>query len=312
MKYLDIKGGFMPHFIKAEKVVREYFTNGTTFNYEGIKYTVINSGKPLPQKGKGEPKTDIYVCARGGDAIKEFKISYKKENADFLENKMKCDRAKQIFGEGWEEKIKENIKRVSEEFEEVPVIFLNHKKKTEAGSMTLGWRLELFNKPQGKLSGKIEDMKTDQVYEVYAGEKLEDRKRNAKVNGKVIPNSGVAEYILVTDEVKSAQDIINRMQPIKEYIERNPDVYFGCKALNYRSVKKKIEGNRDLVVQVDWYVEDDKLRRNIEYEKPLMRDGKQMKSKVEECLRTMEKKDATEFQSIELENVPVYKKKNKD
>lgn len=312
MIQLNIKGGFMAHFIEAEEVVRKYFTKGTTFNYEGIKYTVINSGKPSPQKGKGEPKTDIYVLAQGDDTIKEFKISYKKENADFLENKMKSDRAEQIFGEGWEEQIKGNIKQISEEFEEIPVLFLDSKGKTEAGSMTLGWRFELFNKPQGKLSGKMKNMTPDQVYEVYAGEKLEDRKRNANVNGKVIPNSGVAEYILVTDEVESAQDIINRMQPISEYIEENPDVYFGCKASNYRSVKKKMEGNRDLVVQVEWCVEDDKLRRNIEYEKPLMRDGKQMKSKVEECLRIMDKKDATEFHSIELENVPVYKKENKD
>ena len=298
----------MADFIEAEEVVRKFFPKGTTFDYEGEEYMVIDSGKPLPQKGKGEPKTDIYVCAQSEGTTKEFKISYKKKNADFLENKMKSDRAEQIFGANWKEIIEENTKRISDRFEETPVLFLDQRKKTEPGSMTLGWRFELFNKLQGGLSGKMENLTRDQVYEVYAGKKLEERKRNAKVNGKVIPNSGTADYILVTDEVESAQDIINRMQPIGEYIDENPDIYFGCKALNYRSKKKKMEGNRALSVQVDWHVEDEKLSIDIEYEKPLMRDGKQMKAAVETCLKLLQKKDATEFDSKELEDIPVYKK----
>lgn len=298
----------MADFIEAEEVVRKFFPKGTTFDYEGEEYMVIDSGKPLPQKGKGEPKTDIYVCAQSEGTTKEFKISYKKKNADFLENKMKSDRAEQIFGANWKEIIEENTKRISDRFEETPVLFLDQRKKTEPGSMTLGWRFELFNKLQGGLSEKMENMTRDQVYEVYAGKKLEERKRNAKVNGKVIPNSGTADYILVTDEVESAQDIINRMQPIGEYIDENPDIYFGCKALNYRSKKKKMEGNRALSVQVDWHVEDKKLSIDIEYEKPLMRDGKQMKAAVQTCLKLLQKKDATEFDSKELEDIPVYKK----
>jgi len=298
----------MADFIEAEEVVRKFFPKGTTFDYEGEEYMVIDSGKPLPQKGKGEPKTDIYVCAQSEGTTKEFKISYKKKNADFLENKMKSDRAEQIFGANWKEIIEENTKRISDRFEETPVLFLDQRKKTEPGSMTLGWRFELFNKLQGGLSGKMENLTRDQVYEVYAGKKLEERKRNAKVNGKVIPNSGTADYILVTDEVESAQDIINRMQPIGEYIDENPDIYYGCKALNYRSKKKKMEGNRALSVQVDWHVEDEKLSIDIEYEKPLMRDGKQMKAAVETCLKLLQKKDATEFDSKELEDIPVYKK----
>ena len=300
----------MADFIEAEEIIRKYFSKGAIFNYEGVEYTVIESGKPLPQRGKGEPKTDIYVCAQSENTIKEFKLSYKKRNADFLENKIKSDRAEQIFGKNWKEIIEENTKRISDKFEEAPVLFLDQRRKTEAGSMTLGWRFELFNKLQGELSGKMENMRMDQVYEVYAGEKLEDRKRDAKVNGKVIPNSGVADYILVTDEVQSAQDIINRMQSISEYVKSNPDIYFGCKALNYRSAKKKIEGNRALSVQVDWHVEDEKLSMDIEYNRPLMRDGKQMKVIAEACLKQLQKKDATEFDVAELKGIPVYKKEN--
>lgn len=80
----------------------------------------------------------IYVCAQSEGTTKEFKISYKKKNADFLENKMKSDRAEQIFGANWKEIIEENTKRISDRFEETPVLFLDQRKKTEPGSMTLG------------------------------------------------------------------------------------------------------------------------------------------------------------------------------
>ena len=42
----------MADFIEAEEVVRKFFPKGTTFDYEGEEYMVIDSGKPLPQKGK--------------------------------------------------------------------------------------------------------------------------------------------------------------------------------------------------------------------------------------------------------------------
>lgn len=61
-----------------------------------------------------------------------------------------------------------------------------------------------------------------------------------------------------------------------------------------------------------WHVEDEKLSIDIEYDKPLMRDGKQMKAAVEKCLRLLQKKDATEFDATELEDIPVYKKENAD
>lgn len=51
---------------------------------------------------KGEPKTDIYVLAKDEkDITREFKISYKKPNADFLENKTSAERAELLFGSHW-------------------------------------------------------------------------------------------------------------------------------------------------------------------------------------------------------------------
>lgn len=85
---------------------------------------------------------------------------------------------------------------------------------------------------------------------------------------------------MVEDNVNSAQDIVNKMEYIKDYIIDHPEIYFGCKALNYRSKKKKIEGNRALSVQVDWFVKTDVLEALIEFEQPLMRKGNEIKNIV--------------------------------
>ena len=62
---------------------------GTEFEFEDRKYVVELSGKPTCHKG--EPKTDIYVLAKSSLDEKEIKISQKKENADFIENKIRIN-----------------------------------------------------------------------------------------------------------------------------------------------------------------------------------------------------------------------------
>lgn len=106
----------MPTFGAAERRIAQLLRKGCTFIFQGQKYTVINSGKPTCRKG--EPKTDIYVEAQSesGDTI-EIKISYKKENADFIENKTNAERAKALFGDEWSDIIinaTESIRRVFE------------------------------------------------------------------------------------------------------------------------------------------------------------------------------------------------------
>ena len=90
----------MPTFGADERRIAKLLRKGCTFIFQGQKYIVINSGKPTCRKG--EPKTDIYVEAQSesGDTI-EIKISYKKENADFIENKTNAERAKALFGDEW-------------------------------------------------------------------------------------------------------------------------------------------------------------------------------------------------------------------
>ncbi len=147
----------------------------------------------------------------------EIKISYKKENADFIENKMSAERAEQLFGTEWKEVIENStIAIVIDLRKECSYIQVNLKEQ-EKGAITLGWKFELLNKNSGDLSGKML-LTEEQVIDVYAGSNLSDDKRNAMVSGQVIENSGIANYILMDENVKSAQDVIDKMIPIREYV----------------------------------------------------------------------------------------------
>ena len=208
---------------------------GTEFEFEDRKYVVELSGKPTCHKG--EPKTDIYVLAKSSLDEKEIKISYKKENADFIENKMSAERAEQLFGKKWAKIIEDSTTSIMNRFEERMLIYKNKFKRTEKGAITLGWKFELLNKISGDLSGKMK-LTENQVIDVYAGSNLAEDKRDAMVNGKVIKNSGVANYLLMDENINSAQDIIDKMIPIKDYVKMHPDIYFACKALNIDHLQK--------------------------------------------------------------------------
>ncbi len=81
-------------------------------------------------------------------------------------------------------------------------------------------------------------------------------------DGIKIKNSGVANYMLRTDVLNNPQHIINNLQTIEDYVKMHPDVYFACKALNYRTFKKKFDGDRPLAVQIDWENRDGILAQN--------------------------------------------------
>ena len=89
----------MGNFGDAERRILAFMAEGTEFVFQEKNYKIILSGKPTCHKG--EPKTDIYILAESASDKAEIKISYKKENADFIENKMSADRAEQLFGENW-------------------------------------------------------------------------------------------------------------------------------------------------------------------------------------------------------------------
>lgn len=274
----------MGDFGDAERRILALMSVGTGFVFEDKEYKVILSGKPTCQKG--EPKTDIYILAESVSDKAEIKISYKKENADFIENKMGSERAEQLFGDVWSDVIERSTTAIRDRFEERMLIYKNKLGRVEKGSITIGWKFELLNKSGGDLSGKM--LLTDeQVVDVYAGSNLSDDKRNATVNGSVIENSGIANYILIDESVNSAQEVIDKMIPIKDYVMMHPEIYFACKALNYRTFAKKWDGNRPLSVQVEWAEIDNKLVPRIVYDKPLMVGGNEVAGRLIDYMKKL-------------------------
>lgn len=234
----------MGDFGDAERRILGFMAAGTEFKFNGKHYTVVLSDKPTCYKG--EPKTDIYILAKSDIDEIEIKISYKKKNADFIENKMNAERAEQLFGSDWENVIIQSTESVKNEFEKRMLIYKNAMPpKTEKGAITLGWKYELLNKDNGDLSGKVildkEQLKL-LVYDAYAGVNLKTEKKNAYVCGKIVKNCGIADFILMDNDVRSAQEVIDKMVTIEKYIDSNPQIYFACKALNLRSFVGQLKG----------------------------------------------------------------------
>lgn len=261
----------MPTFGEAERRIASLLRKGNTFNYQGDNFTIVNSGKPTCVKG--EPKTDIYVEAESEDGdIIEIKITYKKENADFIENKTNAVRAKALFGDDWKIIIMQATESIREVFENKKLIYKSAAARTERGAITLGWKYELLNKIGGGLSGLVE-LTREQIIDVYAGTHISKDKRDARVNGETIENCGIANFILMNDGVKTTQEIIDSLYTIEDYVDMYPTVYFACKALNYRTFRNKYDGNRPLSVYVDWYIENGQLCHNLVFDSPLSVGG---------------------------------------
>lgn len=274
----------MGDFGDAERRILAFMTERTEFVFQDKKYKVILSGKPTCHKG--EPKTDIYILAESEHDKTEIKISYKKENADFIENKMSTERAEQLFGTDWEGIIEQSTTAIRDRFEERMLIYKNKYKRAEKGAITLGWKFELLNKNSGDLSGKML-LTEEQVIDVYAGSNLSEDKRNAMVCGQVIEDSGIANYILMDEDVHSAQDVIDKMIPITEYVKLHPDIYFACKALNYRTFAEKWDGDRPLSVQVFWDAEENKLVPKLVYDKPLTVKGNEVAGRLLQYMKLL-------------------------
>jgi hypothetical protein len=174
------------------------------------------------------------------------------------------------------------------------LIYKNKFKRTENGAITLGWKFELLNKSGGELSGKMLLTK-EQVINVYAGSNLSEDKRNAFVHGQKISNSGIANYILMDENVHSAQDVIDKMVSIEEYVAANPDIYFACKALNYRTFEGKWDGDRPLSVQVNWDARDDKLVAELVYDKPLTVKGNEAAARLLKYMKKLNIKNTDDI-----------------
>lgn len=256
------------------------------FQYDGKSYYPVVVDKPTSKNG--EPKTDVYFEAHeyDGDDILLRKISFKKQNYDFLENKISAERAEEILGSDWANIIKKSIEPILENFKDRKLIFKRSYGHTDSGSYTLGWRFEFVKPGNGKLGGKM-NLTESQIKDIYSGTNLDDDKKNAIVDGKRIDNSGVADCILIDGDYKTIEQILDNLVDLDEYAKENDEIHFACKALNYRSERDKIEGSRPLSVFVDWTVKNDKLVGNLVFNEPLKHRGKEIEKQLKKCLEEL-------------------------
>lgn len=274
-------------FGMSEHFILSLFAPGTNFFYGGASYAVVESGKPTCPFG--EPKTDIYILAVDvHNNYIELKISFKQSNANFLENKTNSERAEQLLGCDWQNIISNATWQLRSSFLSKPLVYKTGFAHTDAGAITLGWKFELLNVKSGQLSASM-NLTEDQVIDVYSGSNLSQDKQNAYVNGRVIPFSGCANTILFEDQpITSAQAAIDNLIPVEEYVALHPDVFFACKALNYRSFECKYDGNRPLSVFVDWSVQNNKLHPELVFDHPLEVCGDAVCDKLLQAMRYLD------------------------
>lgn len=273
-------------FSKNERDIIHYLNSINEFEYKGKRYLIRDVGKPTV--ASGEPKTDIYFCLLDvKNNKKEFKISLKMKNADFLENKIKLERAKEIFGANAQKVIYESCIHIKNEFYSTPLVDYSVNNRSKSPLITLGWKFELMNKKSGKKSGKVL-LSDKQKFEVFSGETSENN-RTAAVNGKIIKNSGIANYFLEFSEVYIGDInlLLDNVVPLINY-SKNQEIYFACKALNYRVEEDKWDGNRPLAVWVDWELFNNLVVPRIIFDKPLETTGNHPAEKVKRLLSLSE------------------------
>lgn len=258
-----------------EEGIISLFEVGQKINWKDQEYLILNSDKPRSQS-KGEPKTDVYLKLKNltSNEEKEFKISCKLEGKnEFQENKIKASRAKQIWGDDWKEIIKKATTSIKDKFEKTQTYFPKGNSRTKETFYTLGWKVEIASKER-ELSVELDLSEKDIRDKIYKGTTLDDTKKNCYVNGNIIENSGVAEYMLVTKLTKLKQitnpsDVLDLLILIDNYkLDKHFIIFTGN---NYRVLKEANDNNRPLGVQVLWTANKHRncLEKELKFDSPL-------------------------------------------
>jgi len=261
------------NFSDSEKKLRKVISN-TSFDWNGEKFTTTQAYKPSKQGTHGECKTDCYVIATSESDAKqhEIKITYKKENSSFVENKIRNVRAETIFGDGWSEIIKNQINQIKEKFRDEPVFYVDDAippNRTKKGSIKLGWRYEMEIKGNRTLRTPIEQDIAKYVWENKNGNQ---EFRNCVVNGKKIKNSGIPNFVLKKNAEKfdDVNDILPCLIPIEDIIKQG-GVTVAFTAQNFRPFLDDQGGGnkRHLSVPIDWSVKNGEANAELIFDKPL-------------------------------------------
>lgn len=290
----------MPNFSHSESYVISLFPENKEIIFNNESYIVKRCCKPRPSEG--ECKTDVYLelLESKTNNIVVYKISIKQDNADFLENKMSYERAVEIFGGNAVLIISNAIEKIKKSFDDDYLICFQKYRKTEAKTIKIGWKFELMNKQSGEKSALI-PLTTEQKLDVYSGINLAEEKKNSYVGNDVVENSGVAEYLLIVSEVErlTAEKCLESLIPLREYV-KDVDIYFACKAINYRIDRDKWDGDRPLSVWVDWFLKDGVLDGKINMSLPLTKRANEVGDNLRLLLKKM---------NIDANNFDILKKK---
>lgn len=252
------------------------FRNDRVFLYHGKMCEAIEADKPRPQSMGGECKTDVFVRAKIQDTGEEFeiKISVKKTNKEFMGNKLKQKDDESYIGPDWENILIEATTSMRDSFENRTLMYASGHYPIKPNSITVGWKLEIADRARA-LSVPIPLSERRIKDYIYKGINQTSDKKDAVVNGRVVPDSGVADYLLVTckENIKTANDVIEQMELI-DNVDIG-DTYFIFTANNYRTDVKKADGPRALAVRIEWVVDNGKMTPKFHYDHPLQYTGEQ-------------------------------------
>ncbi len=282
---------------KLEDHIIETFRKDRLFEYQKRVYEVILAEKPSTQ-GSGECKTDVFVRMQevATKEIEDIKISVKmKEKNEFQENKLTPEKIEAYFGSNWSEIVIQSAMQLKKEFENRILLYASGRYPIKPNSITVGWKLEIANKPR-TLSVKVPLSEQKIRDYVYKGTNQSEYKKNAYVDGMIIDEAGVADYLLVTDieEIQSSADVLQRMKKIDEMDVG--ELYFIFTANNYRTDVDKADGPRSLAVRIEWECRKNKLYPVFYYDNPLMYTGeKDMAPLVKRALQQIGKSNISEI-----------------
>lgn len=270
-----------------ENHINSLFPVGESFIHDGERWSVSLSGKPKVASLKekrygGEGKTDVYILAVNDAGIpSEIKISVKKANADFVENKISAVRAQNLFGDKWEEILEPFLNDFADRLmneDDYNPIEVNRKGER---TIRIGYRLDIMMRKSGNLCVRG-NFSRDTVREVWSGENLEPNKRDSYVQGTRIADSGIANNILVGDikDYPDAQSVIDNMQSIDDYLDSgHGDLWLTIRAVNLRDVGK-FDKARPLAIKYQYWIEDGVIIYSVDHSDPLIVNSTQHRDTI--------------------------------
>lgn len=272
-----------------EDYIVELFNNiNKPIVWRGRSFNMVAACKPRPQRGGGECKTDVYVLVKNTEngTSDEIKISVKKDDAEFLANKLTASVAEDLLGFNWSSILIDSIRPIRHKFmPPTELVYLKTVKENTDAFFTLGWKLEVTDKHRN-LSAKL-NLHNDEIIKIiFKGENQPIEKKHSLTFGNVIEhNSGIAEYLLKgnQDKYPDAQSVIDDLIDLDTY--NAGDIYLAFTANNYRITANKADGARTLVVAVRWTVENNRLSPEFIFDSPLIFQGERdMMPSIKLCL----------------------------